>query len=418
MDLRTRSETTSARSASLRKFAKLDAGDRSSGETYVSSPQLLLHIATTAASATTFHQAINSVLDLLCATDGWSVGNAWLKRDSDQWVSANLWHISLPTVESSPRSAVFAQLTEWTDRHLAGNVTDVIASRFVDEPDVSIGTRNEARPYDLRAAVAFPITVDDEAIGFVTLFSQRRITTDRSFENLLLQAGTLLGQVFTRSHRERSIVAVCDSERRRISAELHDGLSQQLAAISMLMGSLHQRLVNEGSSQSDNAAKVLAALEEAKQQARGLCSSLMPVRVAPNALAGALCELAHATENTRKVSCSFACDVDPWILDEFMATQLLHLVRDAVAYLCSQRGTSRISITLTAENGISLIIDGNGRIGTVSATQSVKEIETMKARVYLVGGDLSVSESGRGISVVCKMEPRVGEQLGPACAKT
>ena len=144
----------------------------------------------------------------------------------------------------------------------------------------------------------------------------------------------------------------------------------------------------------------------------------MPIRVAPNALAGALRELTHATENTRNVTCSFACDEGPLNLDEFMATQLLHLVRDAVAYLCNQRGTSRISITLRAENGISLIVDGNGGIGTVSASQSGKEIEIMKGRAYLVGGDLSVSESGRGISVVCKMEPRVGEQPGPACAKT
>jgi NarL family two-component system sensor histidine kinase LiaS len=205
---------------------------------------------------------------------------------------------------------------------------------------------------------------------------------------------------------ERQIASISRFECSRISRQLHDGLSQQLAAMAMLVESLKQRLANEGSPQAQMANRILSAIEEAKQQARELSNLVTPIAATGDNIVAALRELAQQSCGAN-MRCTFKCRGSAPRIDGFTAEQLVHFARDAVSFLRHRRQPSHVSVKLTTGAGTALEIRGDCLAGAPSSDRSDENLHILHIRARLIGGELSIQSSGREGTVITCTVPSI-----------
>jgi len=157
------------------------------------------------------------------------------------------------------------------------------------------------------------------------LFGEASIPLAPEIHEIVPSISTQVGQVFERKQLQREVAQIADREQQRMGEELHDGLSQQLAAIALLAGALTDKLKATGSPLGEKAGNLQRAAEEAKQQCRALTKGLIPVEVSPEGLMHALRDLAERTEATFGIQCDFRCARMVLVESSFVATHLYKL---------------------------------------------------------------------------------------------
>jgi two-component system NarL family sensor kinase len=233
---------------------------------------------------------------------------------------------------------------------------------------------------------------------------------DEVFKNLLRQSGMLLGYVFEREQMERRIAQLAEIERSQIAQQLHDGLSQHLAAAAMLVESLKLRLANEGSSQTEMTTKTLLALEEAKQQARALGKMLAPTMSHSDGIAVALSEVAEESRHAFNVDCVLECRGTTAHINRFTAEQLVRFARDAIRYMHKNCRATHISMIMQSEPGMSISIRGNGRAPDIAPRNQEDDLRALQTRAHLIGGEFSIQCNGPdGTTITCASETNFGQ---------
>jgi two-component system CheB/CheR fusion protein len=193
-----------------------------------------------------------------------------------------------------------------------------------------------------------------------------------------------------------------EQERQRLGRQLHDTLGQQLTAIGVLAATLkghHRRVPAEAEAVAE---KLDASIEEAKRQIRSLSKGLFPVDVDAQGLRIALEELAKEITSIFRIACQFECDDSVPIEDNFTATQLFLIAREAVQNAARHAKATQLTIKLHDTDGIWLSVEDNGR-GLPKDVEGGggMGLRIMRHRSDLIGGTLQVeSLDGRGTRVL------------------
>jgi signal transduction histidine kinase len=218
----------------------------------------------------------------------------------------------------------------------------------------------------------------------------------------------------TTNQFERQIASISRFERAGISRQLHDGLSQQLAAVAMLVESLKQRLANERSPQVEMAIRVLAALEEAKQQARALSNLVTPIVAEGDSIIAALGEIAQQSCGA-DVHCSFECRGPAPRIDTFTAEQLVYFARDAISFLRNRRQPSHLSMQLMTGEGTALEIRSDCLASAPGSDRCDENLQILHIRSRLIDGEFSIQSSEGGGTVVTCTVPSISStsNFGP-----
>ena len=87
----------------------------------------------------------------------------------------------------------------------------------------------------------------------------------------------ILRDLTERKRLEKEILDTAEREQRRIGADLHDGVCQQLAGINFLLRALQQKLDAGGRPAPDETRQLTTLMSDAINQARGLSHGLNPV---------------------------------------------------------------------------------------------------------------------------------------------
>jgi PAS domain-containing protein len=163
-------------------------------------------------TAPTVSDALQAVLNLVCAHRGWPVGHAYLGVNArlETLVSSKIWHCAAPA-----RFATFRRATEAapvpTDRGLTGRV--LLSGRAAWSLDVG-SDLDPTRPCaatacGLRAAFAFPVLIHAEGVGVLEFFSPAVVRPDDALLEAMASIATALGRVF---ERERAGKRLWESE--------------------------------------------------------------------------------------------------------------------------------------------------------------------------------------------------------------
>ena len=196
---------------------------------------------------------------------------------------------------------------------------------------------------------------------------------------------------------QNGIMQIAGLERQRIGQDLHDGLGQNLTAVTFLIEALKEKMPEKLSNEVREIEHVESLIRDAIVQTRSLSRMLSPVEMEKNGLRSALDEMAAATEKVYHVSCQIYQEGNFLISDNQTATHLYYIAREAVTNSIKHGKAERIMIRLTADDaGLAMIIRDNGTGAAKEKKDTGLGLRIMRYRAAVIGADFGAGNHEQG----------------------
>ena len=208
-----------------------------------------------------------------------------------------------------------------------------------------------------------------------------------------------------RKRLEQELLDARDNEMRRIGHDLHDGVGQQLTALTFFHATLQADAERQLPHLAEQFRKMGTGLHEIVRQIRLLSHGLAPVPIREGGLADALEQLAADTAASARIECEFVSPSPVHLEDPQQAAQMFRIAQEAVNNALKHSGARRISITLQVQpGGWQLVIadDGRGFEVKPGLEQGGLGLRAMRHRAGLMGAFFKLeSRPGEGTRVIC-----------------
>ena len=238
------------------------------------------------------------------------------------------------------------------------------------------------------------------------LFTRFQILQRRSMIAERLARRQLEAESADRQRLEAAVVRIGEDERRRLGAELHDGLCQHLTAALLNCSALEQRRKAAGAADAAELAELRVALKDAIGMAYDVAEGLSPMEVEPDALLPALARLCRETRERHGLDCRLQADRDLTVRNPELALHLYRIAREAVANAVKHARGSRITVALERAAGeLTLRVTDDGPQTVPGAVPAAGlGLGILKHRARLIGGTLQVAGGPEGgMQVVCRV---------------
>ena len=216
--------------------------------------------------------------------------------------------------------------------------------------------------------------------------------------------------------QELSAKAVFDAEedeRRRIAAELHDGVGQVLSCALMNLNGLCNNLPLM-TDQAELAERSLALVTESYDELRAISHQMMPNALSKKGLPHALKELVSKIDGQ---GLSVNLDTDGLIIlpGPLTETALYRVIQEAVNNVIKHAQATKLYISLISdEEGISVTIEDNGCGFNVSGVDGMKGIglKNIRSRIAFLKGTVEFeSKPGKGTLIAINLPADLTEQM-------
>lgn len=214
--------------------------------------------------------------------------------------------------------------------------------------------------------------------------------------------------VTERKRLEKEILEISSKEQQRIGHDLHDGVCQQLAAISYRTHILARKLEAKAAPESADAENIGALINESLVQTRAVARGLFPVRLEENGLVSALEELTANASTLFQVPCEFVCEAPFPPIDNSVALHVYYIAQEALLNAARHGRARHIVVRLSpGNNGCSLHVRDDGAGFDPAANQrGGMGIAIMRYRARVIGANLDLkSRPGHGTELICGFRP-------------
>jgi signal transduction histidine kinase len=191
---------------------------------------------------------------------------------------------------------------------------------------------------------------------------------------------------------ERAVIEAIDNERRGVAKILHNTVCQSLSGAGLLcrvaLRKAEAHCPGDGAELADLGRVIGGAVTEIHDLLRWLRPPGGDEEGMPD-LAAALRELGDSI--SRKVRCEVEAPAKLTVHDEFTATQLLQIARQAANDAMGRAGVGRITVTLSAEDQrVTLSVRDDGESPATEATRGALDgAEMMRLRASAIGAILT-----------------------------
>ncbi|SIS40564.1 sensor histidine kinase [Salimicrobium flavidum] len=197
--------------------------------------------------------------------------------------------------------------------------------------------------------------------------------------------------------REKSLQEVVAQERSRLARELHDSVSQQLFAASMMMSAINEQ--EEGNRQLQMVEKMI---HQSQLEMRALLLHLRPVPLKGKTLKEGTEELLE--ELTQKVPLQVEKQLEEVPLEKGEEDQLFRIIQEAVSNTLRHAEAENLTVQLLLRDEFILlrILDDGKGFDVDKASSNSYGLVNMNERALEIGGILkivSVKEDGTRIEV-------------------
>ena len=204
-----------------------------------------------------------------------------------------------------------------------------------------------------------------------------------------------------RKQLEQEIIGISEKERIKIGNDLHDGVGQYFTGIGFLARIIKDKLAQNGLAEVSVAEEILALVDEAKSHTRILAKGLSPVNMDKDGIIAAINELCMDTERIFGSECSFLYDKNITIEDNFMATHLYYIVREAVNNAMRHGAAKRVDITMKeCDEGIRIDVQDDGCGFDPDTVVRGLGLNLMKYRTDVIGGTLDIHGNKNGGTLI------------------
>ncbi|WP_019243296.1 MULTISPECIES: sensor histidine kinase [Bacillus] len=189
--------------------------------------------------------------------------------------------------------------------------------------------------------------------------------------------------------QEKRVQEIVSQERNRLARELHDSVSQQLFAASMLMSA-----INENSSNENQNGKQLKLVEEMIHQSqlemRALLLHLRPVPLKGKSLKEGMEEL--LVELIQKVPMNITWKIEEVKLDKGVEDQLFRILQESISNTLRHSKAETLEVHLVKREGTIIMIVSDDGVGfNVEASKAGSYgLQNMHERALEVGGILKI----------------------------
>jgi len=258
-------------------------------------------------------------------------------------------------------------------------------------------TRRTGRPTEGEWRVIWP----DGSVHW--LFGRWQAFLDENGEAVSLIGVNL--DVTERKRLEQELLEASDNEMRRIGHDLHDGVGQQLTALTYFQATLQAELDGRQPKLADSCRHLGQGLHEVLRHIRLLSHGLAPVPFQETGLEDALQQLAADTSSAAQLDCEFQGGDPVRLEDAQQAAQVYRIAQEAVNNALKHSGARKIIIAFGAvAQGWELTVSDNGR-GFDGAAPGRREglgLRAMRHRAGLMGARFEIqSQPGAGTRVLC-----------------
>ena len=195
----------------------------------------------------------------------------------------------------------------------------------------------------------------------------------------------------------KAVLNAEESERRRIAAELHDGVGQLMSAARMNLESVVKELENLPGEKLLKLVRVVNLVDEGCKEVRTVSHSMMPNALLKKGLGSALQDfILKIDQQVLKTSLHLE-SLDERLKPE-VESVLYRVIQECVTNAIKHSGASQLDIVLLKDNNnIDVTIEDNGKGFAVEAASNGIGLQNIRARVQYLKGTLDIeSAPGRG----------------------
>ncbi|RSD26739.1 sensor histidine kinase [Mesobacillus subterraneus] len=214
--------------------------------------------------------------------------------------------------------------------------------------------------------------------------------------------------------QESRIQEIISQERNRLARELHDSVSQQLFAASMLMSAINE---TKAPAEDDREAKQLKMVEEMIHQSqlemRALLLHLRPVALKGKSLQEGIEEL--LIELRQKVTMNIKWKVEPFPLDKGVEDHLFRILQESVSNTLRHAKAEQLEVLLIKRDDkvILRVVDDGVGFNVEEAKAGSYGLQNMHERAGEIGGSMkivSVEQKGTRLEVKVPILAVAGEK--------
>ncbi|PXW15480.1 cache domain-containing protein [Paraburkholderia caballeronis] len=206
----------------------------------------------------------------------------------------------------------------------------------------------------------------------------------------------------------QQVVESQENERARLSRELHDGISQMLVSVKLLLESALAQIERSGTrvpAAETSLATGLARLGDTLREVRRISHALRPAMLDDLGLAAALEQLTRELSEEAGIEIGFTqiAHTHAAPLPDAVNTMLFRIAQEALTNIVRHAEAARAALTLeVSSRGATLTIADNGRGFDVEETQADPRtgmgLRNMRERLEKFGGTLALgSQPGHTI---------------------
>ncbi|HNW30418.1 MAG TPA: PAS domain S-box protein, partial [Spirochaetota bacterium] len=204
---------------------------------------------------------------------------------------------------------------------------------------------------------------------------------------------------------QNGIMRIAEIERQRIGQDLHDGLGQNLTAVTFLIEALKEKTAERFKVGIPDIENIESMIRDAIVQTRSLSRMLSPVEMEKNGLRSALDEMASSTEKIFHVSCKIYQDGNFYVSDNQAATHLFYIAREAVTNSIKHGKASSIHIHLVANSEFLRIVIQDDGEGAQEKKNTGLGLRIMRYRAGIIGAEFQAgNREGGGFEVRVQMK--------------
>lgn len=189
-----------------------------------------------------------------------------------------------------------------------------------------------------------------------------------------------------------------NTERRRISQELHDRLGSILYSAKLHNQSIEKKLKEIAQEQKEGFSRLTTILDEAVEEVRKISHDLYEGSLAKFGYSVALKQLISALREANGIEINFNYDRDLDDCNESIQFELYAITQEMLSNTLKHAKATQIEITIRVEDALDYTYRDNGTGFDLQEVESGIGIENIKSRSEKLNAELSV-ESARGKGV-------------------
>jgi signal transduction histidine kinase len=200
----------------------------------------------------------------------------------------------------------------------------------------------------------------------------------------------------------RAILQAEENERKRIAADLHDGVGQLMSAAKMNLSAFEHDLPFKSDEQKLAYEKAIALVDESCREVRSISHQMMPNALLKSGLSSAIKEFIDKIDSSI-IKINLHTEGLNERLDSNIETVCYRVIQECVNNVIKHSGANTLEISLIKDaDGISATIEDNGKGFNSKEVEKVEGIglKNIRSRIQYLKGTVDFdSEPGKGTLV-------------------